>query len=91
MWGRLLRRRAAAARQKDPKPDVGQVVNLRAVVNRATLRNDLDENEELYGKRLANKEILTGAVKPPASASELIAALNRHSRVEDGQRSRTDP
>ena len=60
-------------------------------VGGGTLRNDLDENEELYGKRITNKEVLTGAVKPPASASELIAALNRHSRVEEGQRSRTNP
>jgi SH3 domain-containing YSC84-like protein 1 len=52
-----------------------------------TLRNDLDENEELYGKRLTNTEILTGAVKPPASASGLIATLNRFSR-DEGQRGR---
>jgi lipid-binding SYLF domain-containing protein len=60
-------------------------------VGGATLRNDLDENEELYGKRLTNKEILTGAVRPPAAASELLAALNKFSRVEEGQRSRTNP
>jgi SH3 domain-containing YSC84-like protein 1 len=56
-----------------------------------TLRNDLDENQELYGSRLTNKEILTGAVKPPASAAELIAILGSHSRIEEGQRSRTNP
>lgn len=54
-----------------------------------TLRNDLDENQELYGKRITNKEVLSGAVQPPAAASELIALLNRHSRIEEGQRSRT--
>jgi lipid-binding SYLF domain-containing protein len=52
-----------------------------------TLRNDLDENEELYGKRVTNKEVLTGAVTPPASASSLIATLNRFSR-EEGKRAR---
>jgi SH3 domain-containing YSC84-like protein 1 len=53
-----------------------------------TLRNDLDENRELYGRSLTNKEILTGAVKPPASASALIAALERYSKVEHGTKSR---
>jgi lipid-binding SYLF domain-containing protein len=52
-----------------------------------TLRNDLDENEELYGKRLTNQEVLMGQVTPPASASALIASLNRFSR-EGSQRSR---
>jgi lipid-binding SYLF domain-containing protein len=50
----------------------------------ATLRNDLDENQELYGRRLRNKEILMTGVQPPASAQSLISALNRYSRVEEG-------
>jgi SH3 domain-containing YSC84-like protein 1 len=53
-----------------------------------TLRNDLDENEELYGKRVTNKEVLTGGVKPTPEAAGLIAALNRFNPSE-GQRSRT--
>jgi lipid-binding SYLF domain-containing protein len=56
-------------------------------VGGGTLRNDLDENEELYGKTLTNKEVLMGHVKPPASASALIASLNRFSR-EGSQRAR---
>jgi SH3 domain-containing YSC84-like protein 1 len=48
----------------------------------ATLRNDLDENEELYGRRLHNREILMTNMKPPASASDLIAMLNRYSLQE---------
>jgi lipid-binding SYLF domain-containing protein len=56
-------------------------------VGGGTLRNDLDENEELYGKRLTNKDVLMGNVKPPASASALVATLNRFSR-EGGQRTR---
>jgi lipid-binding SYLF domain-containing protein len=52
-----------------------------------TLRNDLDENQELYGKRLTNSEILMGNVKAPASASGLITALNRFARHE-GTRAR---
>jgi lipid-binding SYLF domain-containing protein len=49
-------------------------------VGGGTLRNDLDENEELYGKRVPNKEVLLGgAIKPPAAATPLIATLNRFS------------
>jgi SH3 domain-containing YSC84-like protein 1 len=55
----------------------------------ATLRNDIDENEELYGKRLTNKEVLTGSVKAPAAASGLITALNRFSADREQVRSRT--
>jgi lipid-binding SYLF domain-containing protein len=57
-------------------------------VGGGTLRNDLDENQELYGKRLTNKEVLLGnAVKPPAAAAPLIAALNRATPGE-GHRAR---
>lgn len=54
----------------------------------ATLREDLDENKELYGQALTNKQIINGNVKPPASADALRAALNKHSRVEEGSRAR---
>jgi lipid-binding SYLF domain-containing protein len=53
-------------------------------VGGATLRNDLDENEELYGKRLTNREVITGNVKPPAAAARLRAALTKFSRSEEG-------
>jgi len=52
-----------------------------------TLRPDLDENAELYGKKLSNREILTSNMRPPASASGLITALNQFSR-EGGTRTR---
>lgn len=48
----------------------------------ATLRNDLDENRELYGRRLTNKQIVLGNVAPPPAAGSLISALNRYSRRE---------
>jgi lipid-binding SYLF domain-containing protein len=51
-------------------------------LNGATLRQDLDDNNELYGKRLTNREILNGDVEPPGAASEFIAALNHLSRHE---------
>lgn len=61
-------------------------------VGGATLRNDLDENQELYGKPLTNREVLQGNVKAPASAKRLLSALNKYSRSEDGaQRSRKKP
>ena len=45
----------------------------------ATLRNDDEGNNELYGKNLTSKDILTTDVPPPADAKPLIAALNRYS------------
>jgi lipid-binding SYLF domain-containing protein len=58
-------------------------------VGGGTLRNDLDENEELYGRRLTNKEVLTGAVKPTPAAAQMIATLNRYSKAEQGHADRT--
>lgn len=59
-------------------------------VGGGTLRNDLDENKELYGRPLTNKEVLTGAVKPPASASGLIAALGgTAAKHHEGEKART--
>jgi len=55
----------------------------------ATLRQDLDENKELYGRPVTNKEVLTGAVKPPAEAQKLISTLTKYSPAEEGQRART--
>ena len=49
----------------------------------ATLRPDNDVNEELYGTKVTNKEILTGGQKPPAGAMELITALGRYSPREE--------
>ena len=43
----------------------------------ATLRPDKDDNRALYGRDVTPREILTGAVTPPASASALYAELNR--------------
>jgi lipid-binding SYLF domain-containing protein len=49
----------------------------------ATLRPDNDVNEELYGTKLTNKEILTGGQAPPAAAGELIRSLDRYSWREE--------
>lgn len=48
----------------------------------ATLRNDLDTNNELYGKKISNKDLLLSDMRPPEEARPLIATLNRYSRVE---------
>src|SRR5439155_14197887 len=45
----------------------------------ATLRNDLDENQAMYGQRWNTKEILNSGVKPTAAASRLMAELNKFS------------
>lgn len=48
----------------------------------ATLRQDLDENREMYGRKIENKAILTSGLKTPAGAEDLLALLNRYSRKE---------
>ena len=39
-------------------------------------------NQELYGTRLASKDILLTEMKGPAEARALISSLNRYSRHE---------
>ena len=46
----------------------------------ATLRQDLDDNAMLYGKKLENREIVTKGVHIPKAAAKLIVLLNRYSR-----------
>jgi lipid-binding SYLF domain-containing protein len=48
----------------------------------ATLRQDLDENAKLYGKKLENRQIVTTSVRTPRAAAKLIALLNKHSARE---------
>jgi lipid-binding SYLF domain-containing protein len=48
----------------------------------ATLRQDLDDNATLYGRKLENREIVTTGVPPPAGAAKLLALLNKHSARE---------
>jgi len=48
----------------------------------ATLRQDLDDNATLYGKKLENWEIVTTQVRTPKAAAKLIALLNKHSARE---------
>src|SRR5579872_23495 len=48
----------------------------------ATLRQDLDDNADLYGKKLENRRIVTMGVKVPRSADRLITLLNKFSAKE---------
>jgi len=45
----------------------------------ATLRQDLDDNATLYGKKLENRNIVTKGIRAPKAAAKLIALLNRYS------------
>ena len=53
----------------------------------ATLRQDLDDNSAIYGKRLENRQIVTGGRRVPASATKLISLLNRYSSREENRAS----
>lgn len=56
----------------------------------ATLRQDLDDNATLYGKKLANRDIVTSGRAAPKSAAPLMALLNKHSaRERSGSADRT--
>ena len=48
----------------------------------ATLRQDLDDNATLYGKRLENRDIVTKGVRAPKAADTLLSLLNRYSSRE---------
>jgi lipid-binding SYLF domain-containing protein len=44
----------------------------------ATLRPDGSENENLYGKRVSNKDIITGKVRAPQSARALTSVMTQY-------------
>jgi SH3 domain-containing YSC84-like protein 1 len=48
----------------------------------ATLREDLDDNATLYGKKLENGDIVTRGVRAPTAATKLLDLLNRYSAKE---------
>ena len=46
----------------------------------ATLREDSDWNQDLYGKKVTNRDIIMkGSVASPKAAAELMTELNRYS------------
>ena len=48
----------------------------------ATLRQDLDDNAEIYGRKLGNREIVTTGLRTPRAAARLINLLNQYSARE---------
>jgi SH3 domain-containing YSC84-like protein 1 len=54
----------------------------RVALEGATLRQDLDDNAELYGKELQNRDIVTMGVRSPKAAAQLLALLNQYSAKE---------
>ena len=48
----------------------------------ATLRQDLDDNASLYGKKMENRDIVTTGVRAPKAATKLLALLNKYSPRE---------
>jgi lipid-binding SYLF domain-containing protein len=48
-------------------------------LNGATLRDDDDTNQELYGKELPNKQIVLENTAAPKAAAPLLAKLNKYS------------
>lgn len=50
----------------------------------STLRNDIDENEHIYGRRIPNSDILLSDMTIPPAAMELDRALDRYSEFKEG-------
>src|SRR5579872_1712568 len=48
----------------------------------ATLRQDLDDNAALYGRKIENREIVTSGMRAPRAAEKLLHLLNQYSRHE---------
>lgn len=47
-----------------------------------TLRQDIDDNQALYGKRLENRDIVNSRIATPKAAARLEALLQKHSPYE---------
>jgi len=50
----------------------------------ATMRNDIDEDEAMYGQRWNLKQILGSGAKPPAGAEKMLGELNQYSSRKGG-------
>jgi SH3 domain-containing YSC84-like protein 1 len=49
----------------------------------ATLRQDLNDNATLYGKKLENRDIVTSGIQAPKAAARLLGLLGRYSAREN--------
>ncbi len=45
----------------------------------ATLRQDLDDNGAIYGRKITNREVVQSAMPVPNAAMPLVSALNKYS------------
>ncbi len=50
----------------------------------ATVRQDLNDNSALYGRKLSNKDIIEGEVPVPPAAQHLVRTLDRYSSRKSG-------
>jgi lipid-binding SYLF domain-containing protein len=48
----------------------------------STLRPDSDDNADVYGRKIAQSEILSGKVQPTAAARPLLSTLSKYSPHE---------
>jgi lipid-binding SYLF domain-containing protein len=55
-------------------------------LNGTVVQHDDGENEKLYGKRVTDKEIITGQVRPPEAAHILPRELDRYSPSKNAGR-----
>jgi lipid-binding SYLF domain-containing protein len=53
-----------------------------ASLDGSTVRNDLDGDQAMYGKRWTIKQIITSGATPPAAAAKLLSELNKYSPRE---------
>ncbi|HVX67879.1 MAG TPA: lipid-binding SYLF domain-containing protein [Bryobacteraceae bacterium] len=51
----------------------------------ATMREDMDDNQALYGRRLTNRDIIQGNVTVPPAAQQFIQTLTKYSPREIGK------
>lgn len=57
----------------------------------ATLRQDLDDNATMYGKRIENKVIVNSKMRAPREAVKLMSMLNKQSAMEKKPVSQAKP
>jgi SH3 domain-containing YSC84-like protein 1 len=50
----------------------------------ATLRNDLDENQAIYGQRWNSRQILGSGARPIPAANKLLSVLSKYSPKREG-------
>ena len=54
-----------------------------ATLKGSVVNQDEAANQEIYGHKVTNEEILTGKVRPPAVAQPLYSALNKYMPVKE--------